>query len=742
MSDHSSLLNRRSFLATTTGAGAALVIGFYLPARAFADEAAEQEAQPPNPFNAWVRITKDNRVTLILAKSEMGQGVMTALPMILAEELCVDWKSVTVEQAPTNPDIYEHGTGGSSSVPESWLPLRRAGAAARQMLLVAAAKRWNVNEDTCKAENGAVIHGARKKLFTYGELVEEAAALPLPDFKKVPLKNSNDFTIVGHDTRRFEARGKVNGTAGFGLDARTPGMLFAVVARCPVFGGKPASYDAAKAQAVPGVRSVLAIEAIGEGAFTAGGVAVVAENSWAAIEGRKALQIKWEEGPAAEESSESLRRQCLENAAKPGKTVRNEGDAEAALAAAGEHAVKADYQVPFAAHACMEPMNCTVHIGPASAEAWVPSQAPQWAREAIAKIAGLKPETVNVHTTLMGGGFGRRYQADFAAEAAQISKATGGKPIQLLWTREDDLQHCFYRPFSVHRMAGALDGKGNLAAWKHFQTSTSIAAAWEKDGAEKPEQSEFGMAAFLPYLTPNYRVEYSLARSAVPRAWWRSVENSGGGFVVESFVDELAAAAKADPLEFRLRLLGDDRSVKDAMSPTGDPVSTARLKGVLKLAAEKAGWGGGKPAAKGMGLGIACYFSFNSYAAMVVEAGLKNGEIHVARIVAAVDVGRAINPQGVRAQVESAAIYGLTAALKDSITIRAGRVEQSNFHDYQMLRLPEAPPVEVHIVASTEKPTGIGEPAVPVLAPALCNALFAATGKRARTLPLRAADFA
>ena len=741
MSTYSSRFNRRSFLATSASAGAALLVGFYLPARAFADDAAEQEAQPPNPFNAWVRITQDNRVTLILAKSEMGQGVMTALPMILAEELCVDWKHVTVEQAPTNPEIYEHGTGGSSSVPESWLPLRQAGAAAKQMLLTAAAKRWNVNENTCKAANGAIIHGARKKLFTYGELVEEAAALPLPDFKKVPLKNSNDFTIVGHDTRRFEARPKVNGAAGFGLDARTPGMLFAVVARCPVFGGKPASFDAAKAQAVPGVRHVLSIDSIGEGAFTAGGVAVVADNSWAAIEGRKALQIKWEEGPAAAESSESLRQHCLDNAGKPGKTVRNEGDAEAALASAGAHAIHADYQLPFAAHACMEPMNCTVHIKPDAAEAWVPTQAPQWARETVAKIAGLKPEAVTVHTTLMGGGFGRRYQADFVAEAAQISKATG-KPIQLLWTREDDLQHCFYRPFSFHRMAGAVDANGHLAAWKHFQTSTSIAAHWEKDGAEKPEQSEFGMAAFLPYLSPNYRVEYTLAKSAVPRAWWRSVENSSGGFVVESFVDELAAAAKSDPLEFRLRLLGDDRSVKDAMSPTGDPVSTARLKAVLKLAAAKAGWSDKqKPAAKGMGRGIACYFSFNSYAAMVVEAGLKNGEIHVARVIAAVDIGRAINPQGVRAQVESAVIYGLTAALKDSITIRQGRVEQSNFHDYQMLRLPEAPPVEVHIVESSEKPTGIGEPALPVLAPALANALFAATGKRARTLPLRAADF-
>ncbi|MBZ5702208.1 MAG: molybdopterin-dependent oxidoreductase [Acidobacteriia bacterium] len=735
----SALLNRRTFLKTTAKGGAALVVGFHLPFRAFAGEAEDQEKKTPNPFNAWVRIAADNRVTLILAKSEMGQGVMTALPMILAEELCVDWKSVSVEQAPTDPAIYEHGTGGSSSVPESWLPLRRAGAAAREMLLTAAAQRWSVNRDTCKAENGAVLHGARKKIFRYGELVEEAAKLPIPDFSTVPLKNSAEFTLVGHDTQRVDARAKSDGTARFGLDARTPGMLYAVVARCPVFGGKVAKFDAAKAKAVAGVREVVAIDAIGQGAFTAGGVAVVADSSWAAMQGRKALQITWDEGAAAAESSAGLRQQFLENAAKPGKVYRNEGDAEAALAAAANRIVKADYEVPFAAHACMEPMNCTVHVRGDGAEAWVPSQAPQWARDIIAQVTGLKPETVTVHTTLMGGGFGRRYQADFVAEAAQVSKAVG-RPVMVLWTREDDLQHCFYRPASLHRMAAALDDKGGLAAWKHFQTSTSIAAVWEKDGAEKPEASEFAMAAFLPYRAAGYRVEYTLGKASVPRAWWRSVENSGCGFVVESFVDELAAAAKADPLEFRLRLIGEDRKIPDFASPTGDPVDTARLKGVLQLAAEKAGWS--KPPAKGTGRGIAGYFSFNSYAAAVIEASVKKGAVRVTRVVAAVDVGRAVNPQGVRAQVESAAIYGLTAALKDAITIERGRVAQSNFHNYEMLRIPEAPQVEVHIVASSEKPTGIGEPAVPVIAPALCNALFAATGKRVRRLPIRAADLA
>jgi isoquinoline 1-oxidoreductase beta subunit len=732
-------LNRRDFLKTSATGGAALVIGFYLPATAEAQDAQEQEKKPPNPLNAWVRITPDNHVTLILEKSEMGQGVMTSLPMILAEELSLDWKQVKVEQAPTNPEIYHHGTGGSGSIAGSWLPLRRAGAAAREMLIAAAAQRWNVNANTCVAKDGGVLHGARKNFFTYGALVGDAAKLPIPDFKTVPLKNSDDFTIVGHDTRRFEVRDKATGIAKFGIDSRMPGMQFAVIARCPVFGGKLKSFDAAKAKSVPGVKDVIAIDPVGPGAFTAGGVAVLAENSWAAMQGRKALNITWDEGPNAEESSDSLRKQFLDNAAKPGKVVRNDGDAEAALSA-GAKKVEAVYEFPFAPHACMEPMNCTVHIRPDGAEAWVPTQAPQWAQEIIAGVSKLPRESVIVHTTLMGGGFGRRYQADFVMEAAQVAKATG-KPVMVLWTREDDMQHGFYRPASYHRMWGALDAQGKLAAWKHFQTSTSIAAVWDKDGAEKPEQSEFGTATFIPYATPNFRAEYTLARSGVPRAWWRSVEHSSSGFVVESFVDELASAAGADPLEFRLRLIGDDRKIPDFGDPKHNrPLDTARLKNVLRLAAEKAEWG--KPLPKGISRGIAAYFSFESYTAAVAEVSVKDGSVKIHRIVYAVDCGVPVNPEGIRAQVESAAIYGLSAAMHDAITIKAGRVEQSNFNDYEMPRINETPKTEVHVVMSKEEPTGIGEPGLPVIAPAVCNAIFAATGKRIRRLPIRAEDLA
>jgi isoquinoline 1-oxidoreductase beta subunit len=736
---NSSAVTRRDFLKTGTAGGVALVIGFRLSPSAFADQASEQEKKTPNPFDAWVRITPDNNVTLILGKSEMGQGIMTALPMILAEEVCVDWKHVRVEQAPTNPKIYDLGTGGSGSVAGSWLPLRRAGAAAREMLVTAAAQKWEVGPDTCKAENGQVVHGNPKRYLSYGELVEAAAKLPIPNLNTVPLKNSDDFTLVGHDTRRIEARDKATGAAKFGIDSRPPGMLFAVVARCPVFGGKLASFDAAKAKALPGVRDVIPFETSGRGASTTGGIAVLADNSWAAIQGRNALAVKWDEGAVANESTAELRKQFLANAAKPGKVVRNDGDADSVLGSSPKK-IEAAYEFPFAPHACMEPMNCTVHIRPDGAEAWVPSQGPQWAQGVIAEAAKLPPEKVIVHTTLMGGGFGRRYQADFVMEAAQVAKATG-KPVMVLWTREDDMQHDFYRPASYHKLQGALDANGSLAAWKHFQTSTSIAAKWSQKGAEDSGLGEFGTGATLPYTTPNIRIEYTLAESSVPRAWWRSVEHSTSGFVMESFIDELAAAAGQDPLAFRLKLIGGDRKIPQfGEGPDASPLDTARLKGVLQLAAEKAGWG--NPLPKGQGRGIAAFYSFNSYTAAVAEASVQNGSVKVHRLVYAVDCGRPINPDGVRAQVESAAIYGLSAALHDAITISGGRVEQSNFHNYQMPRMNETPKMEVHVVMSNEKPTGIGEPGLPVVAPAMCNAVFAATGKRIRRLPIRAEDLA
>lgn len=733
-----SLLDRRSFLKTGAASGAVLLIGFRLPARA-SDPTEEQEKPPVNPFNAWIRITPENHVTLVLGKSEMGQGVFTALPMILAEELCVDWHQVSVEQAPTSPKLYDLGTGGSGSVSGSWLPLRQAGAAAREMLIVAAAKKWEVGPETCQAKNGYVVHGHPERSFRYGELVSDAAQLPIPDLHKVPLKNSSDFSIVGKDFKRLDAPAKTNGSARFGIDMSTPGMLYAVVARCPVFGGKVASFDATKTKAVPGVRDVIQFETAGRGASTTGGVAVLADNSWAAMQGRKALEVHWDEGPASTESSEQLQKHFVENASKPGTVVRNDGNADAVLAVASKK-IEAAYQLPFAAHVCMEPMNCLVHIQADHAEAWVATQAPQWAQSVIAEATKLPPEKVVVNTTLLGGGFGRRYQADFVMEATQIA-LKAGQPVKLLWTREDDMQHDFYRPASYHKLQAALDPDGNVAAWKHFQTSTSIAVKWRANGTEKPEQGEFGSAATPAYSPANVRLEYTLAESSVTRAWWRSVEDSSSGFVVESFTDELAAAANQDPLAFRLKTIGADRKIPQfGGGPNTPPLDTARLKGVLRLAAEKAGWGG--PLPKSQGRGIAGFFTFDSYVAAVAEVSADARGFKVKRLVCAVDCGRAVNPAGVRAQAESAAIYALTATIKDAITIEGGRVAQANFNDYDMIRMNEAPPVEVHVTESDEKPTGIGEPIVTVVAPSVCNAIFAATGKRLRRLPIRAEDLA
>jgi isoquinoline 1-oxidoreductase beta subunit len=737
-------VDRRTFLKTSATAGAALLVGFHIPARA-SDPAEDQEKPPINPLNAWVRITPDNHITLILAKSEMGQGIMTALPMILAEELCLDWKQVTIEQAPTNPKIYDHGTGGSGSVGGSWLPLRQAGAAAREMLITAAAKKWEVSTDTCQARSGYVVHGHPERSYSYGELVADAALLPIPNLKEVPLKNSRDFTIIGHTTPRVDTAAKATGAAIYGIDARPAGLVYAVVARCPVFYGKVASFDATKAKAVPGVREVFQFETSGRGASTTGGVAVVADNSWAAMQGRKALEVKWDEGPAATESSEELRNQFVANAAaKPGQVIRNEGDADAALAAP-TNKVEAVYELPFAAHVCMEPMNCTVHIQSDRAEAWVPTQAPQWAQAVIAEAAKLPPEKVIVHTTQMGGGFGRRYQADFVMEAAQVAKSLG-KPVMVVWTREDDMKHDFYRPASYHKCQGVVDDAGNLAAWKHFQTSTSIAAKWGAKGEENNGKGEFGTGATVPYMSPNIRIEYTLAHSSAPRAWWRSVEHSSSGFVVESFVDELACAAGEDALKFRLKLLGDPKKLPQfGEGPDAPPLDTARLRAVLQLAADKSGWG--TPLPDNEGRGIACFFSFDTYTAAVAEVSLKPRELKVKRLVCTVDCGRVVNPNGVRAQVESAAIYALTATLKDAITVDHGRIVQSNFNDYKMMRMNEAPPIEVHLIASEEKPTGIGEPTVPVIAPALCNAIFNATRNRKqdvriRRLPIRPEDLA
>lgn len=724
--------SRRTVLKSTAAAGAVLLIGF--------DVSQPAKGAPikkvVNPLRSWVQIDQAGKVTILFSHSEMGQGISSALPLALADELGVDWKTVHVTQAPNDPSTFGfQGTGGSGSVAGTFLPVRKAGAAAREMLITAAAQKWNVSPSACIARNGSVFHGNKK--FHYGDLVTTAAALPIPDLDKVPLKKPEEFTLIGKENiQRKDIPLKTDGSAKFGLDTRVPGMVYAMVERCPTFGGKVKSFDASAAKSIAGVHDIFEILAVPQGVHSWGGVVVIADSTWIAMQARKKLRIEWDLGPHANESSESLRRQFRRLVDSPMKVVLNEGDADAAInSAPTARKVEADYELPFEAHATMEPMNITMHITADRAEAWAPVQGPEWIFGVIAQVTGLKPENIVIHTTYLGGGFGRRYQADFAMECAQIAKRIG-KPVQLVWSREDDMTHDFYRPASYHRISGAIDEQGNIVAWKHKSTSTSIAEWFSPK--EDPNSSEMGCTLQMPYLTKSYRLEYEPAKSGVPRAWWRSVEASVIGFVMESYMDELAHAAKADPYEFRLAKLAGNRLVKNPKDPQSVPLDTARMTGVLKLAAEKSNWGQALPA--GRGRGIACHYSFNSYVANVAEVTVDRGQLHVDRIVSAVDIGTAVHLDGIRAQVESAIVFGLTAALKSQITIANGASVENNFNKFTTLSMKETPRIEVYIVQSNLPPTGIGEPGLPPTAPALTNAIFAATGKRIRRLPLQLSD--
>jgi isoquinoline 1-oxidoreductase beta subunit len=710
---------RRDFLKKSSAAGTGLVLGFYLPGK-FEALAAAQTAEP-SALNAWVRIAPDDTVTLLIDKSEMGQGIVTALAMLLAEELEFDWKKVKTEFAPAAPAYFNplfglQGTGGSTSVRASWGPLTKAGAAAREMLVAVAAQQWYVEPSTCHVENGAVVHNASGKRLGYGALAERAAKLPVPVNPK--LKDPKEYKYIGKPTKRLDTALKVNGKAEFGIDvhARIPHMQHAVVARCPVFGGKVKSFDDSKTKAVRGVKQVLQIST---------GVAVVADNTWSAMEGRRALQITWDEGPNAANSSEAIRKLYLAAAEKPGAIARKDGDADAALATAAKK-VEAGYEVPFLAHATMEPMNCAADVRADGCDIYAPTQFQTFNQMTGAKITGLKPEQVRIHTTFLGGGFGRRAEQDFIAEAVEISKGTGA-PVQVTWSREDDIQSDFYRPAAYSKLVAGLDADGWPVAWKSRIVGPSIMSRFFPGSVKNGiDESSVEGQANSKYGIPNFLVEYALTEAGVPVGFWRSVGNSHNGFITECFLEELAKAGGKDPFEFRRKLLAN----------------APRHRGVLELAAEKAGWG--KPLPAGRTRGIAVVESFGSYVAEVAEVSVnrKSGEVKVHRVVCAVDCGRYVNPDTITAQMEGAIVYGLTAALKGQITIAKGRVQQSNFHDYEMLRLNETPKIEVHIVQSSEGPGGVGEPGTPPIAPAVCNAIFAATGKPIRRLPIRAADLA
>jgi isoquinoline 1-oxidoreductase beta subunit len=729
-------ISRRSILQRTA---VTAVTALVIPVMARAQDektAAGAGKKDVCPFLSWVRIDTTGKITLLSSRSEMGQGISSALPMVLAEELCVDWQKIHIEQAPTDAKLFgSQGTGGSGSVTASWMPLRLAGAAARQMLIHAAAQEWHVSPADCAAQDGVVSHGGRTA--SYASLVEAASRLPVPEFSTVPLKKPADFEIIGKIVPRKDIPAKTDGTAQFGIDVRVPGMKFAMVERPAIFGAKVKSFDATAAKAVPGVVDVFQIPAVAD-VHSCGGIAVVADSTWIAMKARKALKIEWEPGPHASESSDSLRKQFRRIVDTPQKVILNQGDADTVISTATpSKKVEADYELPFQAHACMEPMNCTVVFRNGGAEVWAPAQGPEWVQGTVAQVGGLKPEQVKVNITLMGGGFGRRYQADFAAEAAQVAKKLAGTPVQLVWSREDDMTHDFYRPASYHRISGALDDQGKILAWKHRSTSTPISEWW--DPKAPPESSEMGCTLQMPYAMKNYKLEFAPAESGVPRAWWRSVEASFIGFVMESYMDELAHQAGADPLEFRLRHLDATRKVPNALkADDGIPLDCGRMRAVLQLAADKAGWGAKLPA--GEALGIACHYSFNSYAANVAHVAVKDGKLEVKRIVSAVDIGTPVAPEGIRAQVESAVVYGLTAALKSQITIENGRSVQSNFNKFACLKMNETPHMQVHIIPSQLAPTGIGEPGLPPVAPAVMNAVFAATGKRIRRLPVMPED--
>ncbi len=711
-------LDRRRFLKTSVAGGAGLLIGFYLPAPGEM-LAAPAISAPPAALNAWIHIGTDDIVTIVIDKSEMGQGIMTGLAMLAAEELECDWENIRTEFAPNdkvyfNPIVGFQGTGASSSTRGSWEPMRKAGATARQMLIDAAAQKWGVDKSECRAENGAVLHARTSRRFSYGSLAESAAKILVP--KDVPLKDSKQYRIIGKPRKRLDTPDKVNGKAAFGIDARVPGMLYATVVHCPVFGGKVSSFDAAKAKAVPGVRDVVQISS---------GIAVVADNTWTAMEGRRALEITWDEGPNSEVSSDAIRKLFADRVTQPGAIARTEGDAQAVLAGAANK-IEAVYEAPFLAHATMEPMNCTAHVRADGCEIWAPTQWQTSTQNTAAKIAGVPPESVLVHTTYLGGGFGRRGEQDFIRDAVEVSKAIAA-PVKVTWSREEDMQHDFYRPASYCRFTAGLDADGWPIAWTNRIACSSIFNRIFP-GSVKNNIDRGGVegCADLPYAIPNILVDYQLTETGIPVGLWRSVGYSQNGFFTESFIDEVAAAGRKDPYELRRRLL--------ANSP--------RHLAVLELAAQKAGWG--KPLPEGRFHGIAVVSSHATYVAEVAEVSVNRsaGTVKVHRVVCSVDGGRITNPDTITAQMQSAIVFGLTAALKGSITIARGRVEQSNFNNYQLLRMDEMPVVEVHILETENLPGGIGEPAVPPIAPAVCNAIFAATGKRIRRLPIRATDFA
>ena len=707
--------DRRDFLRVGAALGGGLVLSFALP-NAIGPAWAAAEVSPEFAPNAFIRIGRKGEVTLVMPMVEMGQGIYTAMAMLLAEELEVGLDQVRLEHAPAddalyaNPILHIQTTGQSASIRAFWTPLRQAGAVGRTLLVTAAAKRWGVDPVTCRAKQGVVSDSAGARRLAYGELADAAAALPMPTPGSIALKDPKDFTLIGTPVKRLEAPDKVSGRAGFGIDVRLPDMKIAAIAISPVFGGKPKAVNEVAARAVKGVRQVVRID---------NAVAVVADHMWAAKKGLAAAAIQWDEGPNATVSTADIVRQLEEASKQPGVVARNEGDAEKALAGAAQR-IDAIYQAPFLAHAAMEPMNCTAHVRKDGCDLWVGTQAPTLTQAVVAQATGLPREAVKIHNHLLGGGFGRRLEPDGSLLAVKIAKQVDG-PVKVVWSREEDIQHDMYRPYYYDRLSAGIDASGKPVAWTHRIAGSSIVARYVpslyRNGFDFDAVEG---AAEPPYALPNIHVDYvRVEPPGIPTAFWRGVGPTHNVFVVESFIDELAALAKQDPVAYRRALLGHN----------------PRALGVLNLATERAGWGGPLPA--GRGRGVSLQFAFGTYLSQVAEVEVAtDGSIKVHRIVCAVDCGLAVNPDTIAAQMEGGSIFGLTAALHGAITVKNGRVEQSNFHDYLPMRIGEVPVIETHLVKSAESPGGIGEAPTAAVGPAVANAIFAATGKRIRTLPI------
>ena len=713
--------SRRGFLKTSAAGGAALLI--CVPPASPAVASGARFAP-----NAWLRVGRDGAVTLVVARSEMGQGVRTSLAMILADELEADWSVVRIEQASPGPDYTDMNTGGSDSVQSSWGPLRKAAAAAREMLVEAAARTWRVERAACRAEAGRVLHEPSGRTLSYGRLATLAATLPVP--KEPALKYPSQFRLVGTGVPRIDGPAIVSGRAGYGLDVRLPGMLFAAVARCPVRGGRMARADGSRAREVSGVRRMVTISS---------GLAVVASDSGAALAGRDALEVEWDHGPNGALTTEELWRRIDEAAARGGRVSRREGDPEAALAAAPIR-VSATYRDAFQAHAQVEPMNATARVAADACEIWAPTQNPQRVRREAAGLLGIAPARVAVHVTLIGGGFGRRLDVDYALEAVEVARAVG-RPVQVVWSRKDDFLHDRLHPGARVDLEAGIDAEGRIVAWTHRSTTThlSMFGPYDPNAVEDPDENPWG-GYDTPYRIENLRAEWAEIESPIHTGAWRAVHYPPNVFARESFVDELAQRLGRDPVALRLELLSGEAAL--ALGPRR--IDRAGLAAVVELAARRSGWGSPLPheAGRRSGRGIACnVYHGRTLLAHVAEVSVgQEGDVRVHRIVTATDCGQVVNRLGLEGQVESGVAWGLSYALKCESTIRGGRVAESSFRDFPVLRMAEMPDVEVHVVESVKRPSGFGEQPVPPVAPAVANAIFAATGRRVRRLPIRRSD--